>query len=559
FTAGSTATSIWQASFNVFIGYQAGKSLTTGSGNFIAGNQAGVALTGGDDNVGLGSSALGSLSNGTRNLALGAQSLASFTGNYATSVGAYSSTNVTGEGNTVIGYQAGRYHANGTDLLTTAANSVYIGREARAFNSSDANSVVIGGYDASNATVGEGANTTVIGNAATTLTHLYGNLNIASETIARTTVGPALTVTSSATTYTNGGGTVEFGRTGNLTGVAGETFNNVKIAPVFKVTKPASGDFLPRGLLIDTTGVSYSGSGGTALTRALEIISGVGSSDGYGIYVLGRLNRIESGKSDGSNLIINDSISTGTALWAQSSSVNATSGNVFRASKTGTSGTTAFTGSVANVSWTHNHNAAATLDHTAKGLDVSRAITSNHASAAITVSGALADLNSTNVQTLGTLTDTGNILKLTQGYASASGDVISIANSGTGKDISGTGSKWSVSKTGDLTLQGSMTRNVTAVAAATYDLVATDDILDVTYTSTAAVTSLTLPTAQMVKGRTIVIKDGGGLSGTNNVTIDTEGAEQIDGADTYVLNTNWEAVTLTVNAAGTGWRVISTY
>ena len=63
----------------------------------------------------------------------------------------------------------------------------------------------------------------------------------------------------------------------------------------------------------------------------------------------------------------------------------------------------------------------------------------------------------------------------------------------------------------------------------------------------------------MVKGRTIVIKDGGGLAGTNNITIDTEGDEQIDGADTYVMNTNWESVTLAVNAAGTGWRVISTY
>jgi len=109
---------------------------------------------------------------------------------------------------------------------------------------------------------------------------------------------------------------------------------------------------------------------------------------------------------------------------------------------------------------------------------------------------------------------------------------------------------------GNLISGGAQTRNVTAVAAATYDLVTTDDILDVTYTGTGAVTSLTLPTAQMIKGRTIVIKDGGGLAGTNNITIDTEGGEQIDGADTFVMNANWESVTLTVNTAGTGWRVI---
>lgn len=101
-----------------------------------------------------------------------------------------------------------------------------------------------------------------------------------------------------------------------------------------------------------------------------------------------------------------------------------------------------------------------------------------------------------------------------------------------------------------------VTPNVVAVNAATYDLVATDDILDVTYTATGAVTNLRLMTAQMVVGRTIVVKDGGGNSGTNNITITTEGAEKIDGADTLVIKTNYAAMTLTVNAAGTGWLVI---
>lgn len=99
-----------------------------------------------------------------------------------------------------------------------------------------------------------------------------------------------------------------------------------------------------------------------------------------------------------------------------------------------------------------------------------------------------------------------------------------------------------------------VSHNVTNVNAATYALLTTDYILDVTYTSTGAVTSLSLPTAQMVVGRTIVIKDTGLSAGTNNITITTEGAELIDGSNTFVMNTNGESVT--IFAKSTGWFII---
>lgn len=60
---------------------------------------------------------------------------------------------------------------------------------------------------------------------------------------------------------------------------------------------------------------------------------------------------------------------------------------------------------------------------------------------------------------------------------------------------------------------------------------------------------LTSPGAGMV----VTIKTGG----ANNITIDTEGSETIDGADTYVLDGSYEAVTLTNN--GTNWLVLSGY
>jgi hypothetical protein len=52
------------------------------------------------------------------------------------------------------------------------------------------------------------------------------------------------------------------------------------------------------------------------------------------------------------------------------------------------------------------------------------------------------------------MTDTGILLNLTQGYASASGVVLKINNSGTGSDISGTGNNWSVSASGVLSSKG---------------------------------------------------------------------------------------------------------
>ncbi len=101
---------------------------------------------------------------------------------------------------------------------------------------------------------------------------------------------------------------------------------------------------------------------------------------------------------------------------------------------------------------------------------------------------------------------------------------------------------------------GSYYSNTTTVNAGTYDLDSMDYILKVDYTATGAVTSLTLPTAQCITGRTIIIKDTGGNAGTNNITIDTEGAELIDGQATYIMSTNYESITLVSD--GSNWFIL---
>ena len=69
--------------------------------------------------------------------------------------------------------------------------------------------------------------------------------------------------------------------------------------------------------------------------------------------------------------------------------------------------------------------------------------------------------------------------------------------------------------------------------------------------STGGVRSVTLTTAETFKGRTFVVKDEGGHAAANNITVDTEGAQTIDGAATDVINTNFGSASYYCD--GTNW------
>jgi hypothetical protein len=87
----------------------------------------------------------------------------------------------------------------------------------------------------------------------------------------------------------------------------------------------------------------------------------------------------------------------------------------------------------------------------------------------------------------------------------------------------------------------------TTTTAGAYSVLATDQIVNVAYTTTGAVT-VTLPTAQAVAGRTILIKDVDGNANTNNITVATEGAETIDSG---VLTVDYGSIE--VYSDGTNW------
>lgn len=168
--------SITSGGNNSFFGVGAGYSNTSGANNNFIGTNAGYYNTTGGNNNFMGREAGFANTTGVNNTFVGMYAgIANISGYYNTAIGSASGFgNLTGTGNVFIGYVSGRYHANGSTTLTDPEYSVYIGSNARGKDNADNNSVVIGG----NTPIGLGANTTVIGTSATTLTRLYGDLGL---------------------------------------------------------------------------------------------------------------------------------------------------------------------------------------------------------------------------------------------------------------------------------------------------------------------------------------------------------------------------------------------
>jgi hypothetical protein len=137
---------------NTAVGWLALLLNTTGSSNTLMGRAAGSAITTGNQNVGYGANALLQCSIGSDNVGIGTYALA----------GSNSGSNNVG-----VGTNAGR--DSSTTLNVTVNNSVFIGYETKANQSTDTNQIVIG-YQA----IGAGSNTATIGNTSITTTRLRG-------------------------------------------------------------------------------------------------------------------------------------------------------------------------------------------------------------------------------------------------------------------------------------------------------------------------------------------------------------------------------------------------
>ena len=90
-----------------------------------------------------------------------------------------------------------------------------------------------------------------------------------------------------------------------------------------------------------------------------------------------------------------------------------------------------------------------------------------------------------------------------------------------------------------------------SVTAATYTAKGGDRLIGV---NRAGVVTITLPTAQVNNGRSYTIKDESGAAATNNITVATEGSENIDGAATDTISENYGAKTY--YSDGSNWFTV---
>ncbi|MBP7700916.1 tail fiber domain-containing protein, partial [Candidatus Woesebacteria bacterium] len=232
-----------------------------------------------------------------------------------------------------------------------------------------------------------------------------------------------------------------------------------------------------------------------------------------------------------------NSLTTGTGIAIGSTATAITSGKLLTLTKTGASGSVAFTGDIANITYSHTFNGGVAQNSTGNTLDISRAITLNNAGNTHTVSGALLLLADSGTQTAGTLTHTAGIIDATQNYTASTGTAVYFKNYGAGNsfrvdDVSGDTSPFIVDTAGDVGIGTTTTTDKLSVTAA-----ASQDVAVFTTSG----------------GYTLTFDQNGNLYRTGNGAgiYNTDGFMAADTYQSYSTNTD-----LNVTAQGTGQLVL---
>lgn len=140
-------------------------------------------------------------------------------------------------------------------------------------------------------------------------------------------------------------------------------------------------------------------------------------------------------------------------------------------------------------------------------------------------------------------TETSNIVIGNQGLGGES-NVIRIGTQGTGN-----GQQIHCYLAGVLHTTSGRTVNITTPGAYPYTTLISDYVILVDTSSARTITPLASP----VTGTMYVIKDNVGSAAANNITV-TPSGKNIDGVASYVMNQNYESITIVYN--GTQWNII---
>lgn len=146
---------------NSAFGYLALAGNLTGTHNTAIGQTALINNTTGSYNTGVGTGALQDNHTGRENVAVGMQSLGHMD---------------SGLMNIALGIRAGYELGNGNPNLTPSS-SIFIGANTTASTDADSNQIVIGTY-----AMGNGSNTTTLGNISTTDWYIHGNMHLPTTT-----------------------------------------------------------------------------------------------------------------------------------------------------------------------------------------------------------------------------------------------------------------------------------------------------------------------------------------------------------------------------------------
>jgi hypothetical protein len=346
--------------YNTALGSEAYLSNRTGNNNVAIGYRtlySPSSTNNTDNNTAVGFKAMSSVPTGNENTAIGSQSNFKSTdgaGNTAVGFKAFYS-NKTGYYNTVLGYNAG----NTTDTTSTAVftKGIYIGANVAPKNSTNSNEIVIG-----NDITGNGSNSTVIGNASTLQSTIYGALTILpnsasgagkSSTIAAQNAGGTNTAGGTLNLTAGNAGTTGLGGSIILTPGTSSTTTNYGIIQVEGQIKITGGSpAVNKVLTSDATGLAtWSANPNTAIISVTSSTTyTVSANDKYVIYSNGTTGTItlpdatSSGVGKGKEFIIKN-------ISANSITVNTTSSQIIVVDSANNAATSATLGVEASNNW----------------------------------------------------------------------------------------------------------------------------------------------------------------------------------------------------------------